>query len=544
MKKMLLFVAALFSVATVCAQDDEFEFEEPTWTKTLTDVVEEASDANVNAPVVITNQGDVIKTGTFNMAFTFAGETLEPIAKSAYILKYDAKGNEVWGNALRGAATITAITTDDEGNIYVAGRMADKVLITTTNNNTYDIDGIVGDTTQVSGFIIVYDKDGKMIVRRQFVPTTNPDIFYMDGAAPRFLINKIAVVNDKVYFSVNYRCNTQIDDVALEGKVLDAFGAGFMFVDLNGFATIRLDKKLAKAELLANVYTSPDALSGELQMEPEAMKFAVDGDDVYVVWTGWGDLSMDVNNEIQNFSFKQETEVIDGEPTNKREHAFVVVNATTGQTKVFNAPTNAKQASFYTIADMQLDADKLCIGGTYIGALAFDNTKTSKGACDAFLAAVNTSDLSIAWAQTSGIDEGEANKFNETVTMMGKGIEPEGSVVSVMIDVVDMNTKEIQETYEFDYDEAYNEPDVYVLPLEYPISACSFSIAGFVINSNVGTESTLRYFADEDFTQGIETIDNSQSSISNGAIYNLQGQRVVKAQKGVFIQNGKKVVVK
>ena len=121
MKKMLLFVAALFSVATVCAQSD-FEFEEPTWTKNLTDVVEKASDANVNAPIVITNQGDVIKTGTFNMAFTFAGETLEPIAKSAYIVKYDAKGNEVWANALRGAATITAITTDDEGNIYVAGR--------------------------------------------------------------------------------------------------------------------------------------------------------------------------------------------------------------------------------------------------------------------------------------------------------------------------------------------------------------------------------------------------------------------------------------
>ena len=43
---------------------------------------------------------------------------------------------------------------------------------------------------------------------------------------------------------------------------------------------------------------------------------------------------------------------------------------------------------------------------------------------------------------------------------------------------------------------------------------------------------------------GIETIDNSQSSINNGAIYNLQGQRVNKAQKGVFIQNGKKIIVK
>ena len=42
----------------------------------------------------------------------------------------------------------------------------------------------------------------------------------------------------------------------------------------------------------------------------------------------------------------------------------------------------------------------------------------------------------------------------------------------------------------------------------------------------------------------IETIDNSQLTIDNSTIYNLQGQRVTKAQKGVYIQNGKKVVLK
>ena len=46
-----------------------------------------------------------------------------------------------------------------------------------------------------------------------------------------------------------------------------------------------------------------------------------------------------------------------------------------------------------------------------------------------------------------------------------------------------------------------------------------------------------------DEVTGIETIDNGLT-IDNGAVYNLQGQKVTKAQKGVFIQNGKKVVVK
>ncbi|MBR5919133.1 MAG: hypothetical protein IKZ83_04460, partial [Prevotella sp.] len=43
---------------------------------------------------------------------------------------------------------------------------------------------------------------------------------------------------------------------------------------------------------------------------------------------------------------------------------------------------------------------------------------------------------------------------------------------------------------------------------------------------------------------GVEAIDNGQLTIDYSPVYNLQGQRVNKAQKGVYIQNGKKVVLK
>ena len=45
-------------------------------------------------------------------------------------------------------------------------------------------------------------------------------------------------------------------------------------------------------------------------------------------------------------------------------------------------------------------------------------------------------------------------------------------------------------------------------------------------------------------TTGIENMEHGTLNMENGAVYNLQGQRVNKAQKGVFIQNGKKVVLK
>ena len=43
---------------------------------------------------------------------------------------------------------------------------------------------------------------------------------------------------------------------------------------------------------------------------------------------------------------------------------------------------------------------------------------------------------------------------------------------------------------------------------------------------------------------GIEAIDNGQMTMDNEVIYNIAGQRVNKAQKGIYIVNGKKVLVK
>ena len=537
MKKMLLLVAAMLTAATTFAQFDTFTGE-PTWTKTIVGAVEEASDVYVNAPVAITSQGDVIKTGTFTQAFTFAGATLEPIAKSAYILKYDKDGNEVWGTALKGAATVTAVTTDEEGNIYLAGRFADKVVVGSTNGETVEIEGAEDNTEQVSGFIVAYDKDGKLLAQKAVAPTYDLELFMTalmnDGfylAEPKFIINKIEVANDKVYASANYMGNCTIDEVELEGKIYDMFGMQSFCFDLNNFAVIQLDKDLTNAKLLANVSTSDEALYGELQMEPQALNFTVDGDNVYVVWTGWGDLTMTTEKGSKDFSFEIGESEGDG-----NEHGFVVANVTTGDTKAFNAPLEGSVANFYTITGTQVEDGKLYIGGTYIGALAFDNEKTSTSACDAFLAAVNTADFSVAWAATSGIDEGESNKFNEISI---PGLFVGDGVASMVVNAIDMDTKAISKCYAFAYVPVMSQSMTVEVP--FMLTAGATSIAGTVVNSNINVASTLIYYADEEFVQGIETLDNGQTT-DNGAVYNLQGQRVTKATKGVFIQNGKKVI--
>ena len=50
------------------------------------------------------------------------------------------------------------------------------------------------------------------------------------------------------------------------------------------------------------------------------------------------------------------------------------------------------------------------------------------------------------------------------------------------------------------------------------------------------------YFDGEDDATGINAIDNGELTIDNAAIFNLAGQRISKAQKGINIINGKKVL--
>jgi len=60
----------------------------------------------------------------------------------------------------------------------------------------------------------------------------------------------------------------------------------------------------------------------------------------------------------------------------------------------------------------------------------------------------------------------------------------------------------------------------------------------------VAQAAGVKGFSFSEDTDGIRQIENGQSAIDNAAIYNLNGQRVNKAQKGIYIVNGKKVVVK
>ena len=78
---------------------------------------------------------------------------------------------------------------------------------------------------------------------------------------------------------------------------------------------------------------------------------------------------------------------------------------------------------------------------------------------------------------------------------------------------------------------------------KFDVVAGDVYIAGYTPDE--GGNSALRFFKvvyTEGDTTGIQTVNNNAAN--NGVIYNLAGQRVMNAQKGLFIINGNKVVIK
>lgn len=78
----------------------------------------------------------------------------------------------------------------------------------------------------------------------------------------------------------------------------------------------------------------------------------------------------------------------------------------------------------------------------------------------------------------------------------------------------------------------------------YPIGANSATINPYRAYIQIDEGSSVKaltFFVDDEAT-GISTIENGQFTIDNAPIYNIAGQRLNKAQKGINIVNGKKVL--
>ena len=193
-----------------------------------------ATDANPSFPAAMDADGNIYVSGTQTQDFDFAGTTIGSLGVGAYVAKYDVAGNEKFAFALYGSIALTAMTTDAEGNLYVAGSFTDEAYITDIEGQTGDYETITGATgdwsmERPSSFLAKYDANGNLLSVNKFDAVAGYDATaeYW-GSMASVSIAKIVCEGEKVYVQFDYTGDVTIASITLEAVYADMFGWALM----------------------------------------------------------------------------------------------------------------------------------------------------------------------------------------------------------------------------------------------------------------------------------------------------------------------------
>lgn len=405
----------MLALATVAANAKDV-LDAPTWTDNLTTTAE-AKDLTRAAAMAVDNEGNSIVTGSFTKDLEFAASYLEPVANSAFIAKYDKAGAKKWAAGLAGAATITTVATDAEGNVYAAGVFADNVAIKDASGDTKaTITGMADKVDKVSGFIVKYDKQGAYVASKTILAESNPEIAAQDMLGvlnPSFTAKKLVVAGNKLYLSASYKGNVALDGVTLQGKY--ACTEGWLFNDETAMCVLSFDAAdLANASIVS-VLGATEQLTNEATYNTEDVNFAINDGKIYVAYVASGkDMTLTAagkDTKIET-AYEAETGVI--------EHAYVLAAIDGDQvtTQVYHSVATDNSNTLNTIDEMAYQKGKLYLAGSFNQALPFDNTISYLGGSDAYAACLDAANLSKNWAVASAFDEGDAKHKAEIISGM------------------------------------------------------------------------------------------------------------------------------
>lgn len=403
----------MLALATVAANAKDV-LDAPTWTDNLTTTTE-AKDLTRAAAMAVDNEGNSIVTGSFTKDLEFAASYLEPVANSAFIAKYDKAGAKKWAAGLAGAATVTTVATDADGNVYTAGVFADQVAIKDASGETKaTITGMADNVKQVSGFIVKYDKQGAYVASKTILAENDAKIAALDEIgvlSSSFTAKKLVVDGNKLYLSASYKGNVALDGVTLQGKY--ACSGGWLYSDETTMCVLSFDAAdLANASIVS-VLGATERLTNEATYNTEDVNFAINDGKIYVAYVASG---KDMTLTAAGKDIKIETAY----EANATEHAYVLAAIDGDQvtTQVYHSVATDNSNTLNTIDEMAYQKGKLYLAGSFNQALPFDNTISYLGGCDAYAACLDAASLSKNWAVASAFDEGDAKHKAEIISGM------------------------------------------------------------------------------------------------------------------------------
>ncbi len=251
MKKLLLsFIAAVAAISAPAT-----DFGQVQWADQITGIFKDLNPL-FNAPVAISDNDSryTAVAGSYNEDCYINGNEFEAIGTSSYIAVYQGPMPQ-WTVSLVGSATVSALTFDNECNLYVAGSFADEVTFGSTDGNSKVEEGMTVDgaptTKENAAFIAKYNREGQLLDLVKFIPQIHPEImplvgdlsaepayFYGDGDV-YFEIKQIGVKDSKLYVSAVYTGVTETANMQFDAPyVLYAF---FMYQDVASASIFSLD---------------------------------------------------------------------------------------------------------------------------------------------------------------------------------------------------------------------------------------------------------------------------------------------------------------
>lgn len=422
MRKFLLLIAvALFSIGT--------NAQEAIWDASIASV-REGSDMPVNSIATIAEDGSLYVAGARDKKFDFANGSVGSLTGGAYVAKYDAEGKELFAVSLAGAMEITAITSDADKNLYVAGVFAEEAFIGEVSGEGQTINGGFGDkyVPYPSAFLAKYDANGNLLTVKSYQASEDATIVDSGlywGDIVAVSISKIIAEGSKVYVQFNYSGDVTIDtNLSLVAKYVFAYGMAY--IDASNIAVVSFDSVLENAVSVASLAVADGGIDVS---NVHDFDFAVEDESVYVAAFAAGNVVLSTAESSEAFDF-----ILDD--SGNQEEGFIIANIGEDAVKFTNTPCEGLHSYYNTIAGMEVSDGCIYIAGTFNNVLALDNETTAVGASDVFVASVDAATLDVNFVSANANDEGATNQYYGEVS---GAVYTAGSVL-VYDQIVDMGS--------------------------------------------------------------------------------------------------------
>ena len=414
MKKILLSLVAVFATMSAFADADP-------WTTTSFLPVGEASDLDGEGiHTTVATDGSVYVSSTINQSLTIGSSTIEPEGglKSSCIVKYDKSAAGQWAVLLFGSSTVRAMTTDADGNVYVAGTFQDTSLDLIGTDGEANKKSATGDAGKISAFVAKIGADGKALaitaltsVANSYIQTVEiPDPWDWESETPPLVPayspwdpievtpSVIRVDGDKVYVGAEYTGN--VTELGWEGRYFtdDVFGSINDNYSVGVFSLNRSD--LSSPASVCNIGSTQKGNSeSDVTYDaysPDCINFVVKDGNVYVAFFGWGDLTLTAASGEKPFSFDKATSY-----DVSNEHALVLsdLSDVANKSLEFRAQTlvDIRSSAQFRIKSADIVGSNVCFAGSFGGQFALDNEKFSpKNSGNQYLGAAFVASLSLA----------------------------------------------------------------------------------------------------------------------------------------------------